>query len=88
MSILTAAVGEQHWTYWLALGNHGAALAGLGRIDDGEREMIAAYDGFVRLLGEDHSRAKRAAERLAEFYEKQGRDADARTYRQKSESAP
>lgn len=48
--------------------NRAACLTRLGRFEESERALLAAYESLSRLAGADHRRTKRAAQYLGDCY--------------------
>ena len=61
----------------------GYCLMGLGRYDEAERELLAAWRLLVDGLGQDHFRTQRAVERLVVLYDERNAPEQARQWRAK-----
>ena len=81
LAVYERGLPPDHWLRALARGNHGECLAALGRHAEAERELMAGYVAMVKALGDDHDRTKKASNRLADFYDRAGRTAEAARYR-------
>jgi len=70
-------MGPDYWVTRQVRFNLGKLLVQRGRVEEGEAEMVAGYEGLGAALGPDHPRTRRSAEALAELYVSQGRTAEA-----------
>jgi len=69
------------WYLPLAKSSLGAALAGAGESAEGERLLLAGYEGMTALPSTPPTQVRAAAERLVAFYVAAGRPEDAAAWR-------
>jgi serine/threonine-protein kinase len=74
--------GTTRYEVHLARAEWGAALAGLGRTADAERLLRPATDRLRASIGDGNPWTRHQAAHLADLYDRLGRPADARRYRQ------
>ena len=75
------AFGEDHRLTSELKSSLGAALTGLGELQEAEILLLDAYGRFSSERGPDDPRTKLAAKRLVTLYEARGDDAEAARYR-------
>ncbi|MGH7500314.1 MAG: tetratricopeptide repeat protein [Longimicrobiales bacterium] len=73
-------LGEGHGLSLRTQGFHGDCLSKVGRFEEAERELLAAHEGLVKLVGDAHSETKRAVGFLHALYTAWGRPEDAARY--------
>lgn len=64
------AAGAQDRTIALAFYNEGYALAELGRFGEAEAALLEGHRRLLAIFGEGHTRPRKAAQILAELYER------------------
>ena len=73
------------WYLPLAKSSLGAALAGAGESAEGERLLLAGYEGLTALPSTPPTQVRAAAERLVAFYVAAGRRDDAAAWRSRAQ---
>ncbi len=71
---------ESHTLVIEAKSAYGAALTGVGRLEEAEPLIIEAYERFLADRGADHQRTQRAAYRLSRLYSAMGDEEQAATF--------
>ena len=80
-----SVLGASHWMSATFRAGRGKVLDKAGRADEAERDLLAGYEGLKAALGDTDKRVRSAAGSLADFYAAHGRDADAATWRARSQ---
>jgi hypothetical protein len=74
-------LGETHWEVAVSRLNLAASLKKLGRMQEAEREMLAAHEALKSSLGPTHPFTTRSAEHLVKLYDDWQKPQQAAPYR-------
>jgi tetratricopeptide (TPR) repeat protein len=76
-----AFVQEHPALYARMLSNKGRCLMELGRFSEAESDLLAAEAELIKQHPPDHTNVTQVRPRLADFYERQGRETEAAQWR-------
>jgi len=81
VSMAETGLGPDHWRVACMRADWGGVLATLDRKDHAERELVGGANTLLAALGNRHPRTREVVEKLAAFYERNDRTAEAGSWR-------